>query len=59
MWPAWMPQDMDNPDMKTTLSKLGHIRVGAVIFCNGAREDSRLTERATDILKLTTNPVPR
>ena len=56
MWPAWMPQDMDSPEMNEALSRLGNIRVGALAVCNRAQTDSRLIDRATDVLKLVATP---
>ena len=55
MWPNWMPQDMGSQEMKEALSKLGDVRVGALVVCARAREDSSLIEKATDVLKLDRN----
>jgi hypothetical protein len=56
MWPAWMPQDIDSPEMKEALRRLGDTRVGALVVCNGARADSRLIKKATDALKVAVMP---
>jgi hypothetical protein len=56
MWPEWMSQHMDSPEMKEALSKLGNTHVGAMIACNSTRTDSQLITTAISVLKFAVTP---
>jgi hypothetical protein len=56
MWPAWMAEDMDAPAMRDAINKLGHYRIGAVVFCGHARANPRLITRASTVLGTATEP---
>jgi hypothetical protein len=50
MWPEWMPQDMESPEMREAKSRLGEKRVGALLLCGRARNDACLLKGVRNAL---------
>lgn len=52
IWPRWMEQDLDAPNMREAFSRLGNYKIGAIVFCDGAQKNTHLIGKAVDLFKI-------
>jgi hypothetical protein len=56
IWPRWMEQDMDDPNMKEAIHRLGDRNIGAIVFCDGAQANTHLIAQAIETMRISGTP---